>query len=132
MKVRIVNSPLSALLANCLAIGKYSLAVKKFDADRADFGQTQLVDKLDDLGQRRFDDRPAGAGDREAEQGALPQVLIAALSDGNIESMRHPRLDSFDDSPFALERMIFGNHQVELENTDNHGENGNRKVAPTT
>ena len=61
------------------------------------------------------------------EQGALPQVLIAALSDGNIESMRHPRLDSFDDSPLALERMIFRNHQVELENTDNHGENGNRK-----
>jgi len=97
-------------------------AVEKFHAGLPDFGQTQLIDKLNDLVQARFDDRPASTGDCEAEQGTLPQVLITAFGDGNIESMRHPRLDSFDDSPFALERMIFGDHQVELENTDNHGE----------
>jgi len=106
--------------ARWLILFEAQSAVKELPAGVADFGQTEIVNKLNNLIQRRFNDWPAAADHGEAKNGALPQVLIAAFGHRNIEPMRDPRLNSFDDAPFAFERMVLGNQQIELENSHDH------------
>ena len=69
----------------------------------AEFRQAERVDKIDDLAQRCFDDRLARSRDCEAQNGALPQLLIAALGDRDVKLIAHPRLYAFQDSALTLE-----------------------------
>ena len=61
-----------------------------------------MIDKLNDLIERRFNDRPAATDNGKAENCALPQILIASFGHGDIETLRDPRLNSLDDAPFYL------------------------------
>ena len=70
----------------------------------------------------------AAAGDGEDEEGALPQVLVAALGDGGVELIGDPRLDALQRPPFSLEGVVLGQNQVELENPDNDGGSVRRRI----
>ena len=53
---------------------------------------------------------PEVAGGGEPQHGALPEILIAALRNRNVELIAHPRLDAFDHTAFSLERVVLRNH----------------------
>ena len=72
------------------------------DGGFADFRQAKRIDKVDDLAQRCFDDRLARSRDCEAQNRALPQLLIAALRDRDVKLIAHARLYAFQDSALAL------------------------------
>jgi hypothetical protein len=86
--------------------------MKDFDFRIPDFRQAQTIDEIDDLLQGRFDNRPAAADDTETQNGALPEVLIAALRDRDIEVIRDPGLNSFEDPALTLQGMVLGQHEI--------------------
>src|SRR5262245_265840 len=73
--LRKISRFLFCVLSGRLTPFRFSSAVKKLYAALSHFGQAQLIDELDDVVERRFDNRLAGAGNGETEQGALPQLL---------------------------------------------------------
>jgi len=62
----------------------------------------QTVDKIGDLSQGAFNDLPAAAGDTEAKNSALPEILVTALGYGDIELMGDSRLDSPEHPAFSF------------------------------
>ena len=85
--------------------------------------QTKLVDKVDNLLKRRFDNHSIAADGAEAKHRALPQVLMVAFGNGHIELIGNTRLNSFQDAALAFERVTFRNQQIELEDAHDHGVN---------
>src|SRR5262245_1841890 len=94
--------------------------MKKLHARLADFGEPEVVDKIDDLVQRGFDNDTAAPHRAKPKYRALPEILITAFSHRHVEVMTHPRLDSLEDSALAFERVILGNQEIELEDAHNH------------
>ena len=91
-----------------------------FAARIGQLGKPGAFDKLDDVLQGRLHHRLAATDDGKAQYRALPKVLITALCDGNVELIRYPSLDAFDDAALALERVILRQSESELENPHNH------------
>jgi hypothetical protein len=87
---------------------------------RDDFGTVDGLDKINDLIERFVGEPPVIADHTEAELGALPEVVIAHLGNGNIEAVLYPVNNLFDDAPFFLERMILPHHQVYTAYPDHH------------
>ena len=95
--------------------------MKELRASFAHLSQTKIIDKFNNPLKRRFDDRSAAPDRTESQNRALPQVLIVAFSDGHIKLVGDARLNPFHDSALAFERVTFGNQQVELEHSHDHG-----------
>jgi hypothetical protein len=51
----------------------------------------------------------------------LPEILIAAFRDRDVEALGDPCLDALQNSAFALQRMIFRDRQLQLQNPHDHG-----------
>jgi hypothetical protein len=92
-----------------------------FAAELAQKRESHTIDKIDEILQRRLYHRFAGTDRGEAEHRALPEILMIAFGDGNVELFRDPGLNALDDPALALERVIFGQNQIELENPHDHG-----------
>src|SRR5687767_882179 len=86
----------------------------------AHLSQAKPIDEIDHPLKRRFDHCSAAADSAESQNCALPQILIATFGDGHIELIGDPGLDSFDDPALAFERVIFGNQQIELQDSHDH------------
>jgi hypothetical protein len=79
------------------------LTMNYFAARIAQLGKSDPVDELHDVLQCRLYDSFTAADHGETQYRALPKILVTALADGNIEVIRYPRLDAFDDAALALE-----------------------------
>ncbi len=77
--------------------------MKPLESSFTHFSQTERIDEIDDPLQRCFDNRLAGSRRGKSQNRALPQVLIAALRDRDVELIAYPRLNAFQDSALALE-----------------------------
>jgi hypothetical protein len=60
-------------------------AIKEFYFRLTYLGKVQAINKVGGLVERRLNDLTAATHDAKAQDRALPEVLIAALRDGNIE-----------------------------------------------
>lgn len=101
--------------------------MKAFDLGIAKLSQTEGVDEFNNLVERRFDDRLARPRRDKAQHRALPQLLIATFRHRDVKLIADPRLNTFQNSTFALERMVFGNQQLEFENSHDHRNRRSRK-----
>lgn len=70
-------------------------AVKKFYFGLGYLGEVQTVNEVGGLVQRRINHLTATAHDAKTQDRTLPEVLSAALCNGNIELVRYPCLYSF-------------------------------------
>jgi len=70
------------------------LAMKTFHLRITQLGQTLRFDKIDDLSQRRLNHRLMRSRGGKSQNRALPQLLIAALGDRDIEVIANPRLQA--------------------------------------
>ena len=68
------------------------LAMKTFHLRITQLSQTLRFDKIDDLSQRRLDHRLMRSRRGKSQNRALPQLMIAALGDRDIEVIANPRL----------------------------------------
>lgn len=98
-----------------------NLEVKELRFSLTDFSQPQFVDKINDLLKRGLHDGTAAADGAETQDRALPQILVAAFCNGDIELVGDPCLDAPQYSSFSFEGVVLGEKQAELENTDNDG-----------
>jgi len=95
--------------------------MNNFAAGIAHLGEAHAVDEVYHFLQCRLHHRLAAADHGEAQHRALPEILVAAFADRNVEFIRDPRLNALDDAALALERVILGQDQTEFENPHDHG-----------
>ena len=88
--------------------------MKYFHSRFSHLGKLQLVNELDDVLQGRLHHLGTAAYDAEAQNGALPQILVSAFRYGSVELVGDPSLNSFEYPSFAFEGMIFGQDEIEL------------------
>jgi len=86
--------------------------MEDFDFRIPYFGQAETIDKIHDLLQRCLDDGLAAPYGAEAQDRALPEFLISAFRDRNVELIRGSDLNSFENPALALQGMILGQHEI--------------------
>lgn len=102
--------------------------MEDFDLLLADFGQVEVFDEADDLTKGAINVSCITSDLRNSENGTLPEVLCIALCDRHIERIGDARFDLLEHATLSLERVIFGYEERELQNTDDHPEEGNARV----
>ena len=95
--------------------------MKTFHLGIAQLGESEGIDEIDNAGQGFLDSRLRRARSSESQNCALPKILVAALGHRNIELTANATLNAFEHTPFALERMVLRNHQLELKDSHDHG-----------
>src|ERR1019366_9370088 len=100
-------------------LGSYSV-VDNFELLFAERDQAQRIDKVHDLAQRPVHERAIAADLRDAQLGALPQVVAVGLGDGDVELVADASLDRAQHLSFALERMILRQKQGQPHDADDH------------
>ena len=86
--------------------------MKDLDFRVPDFRQAEAIDEVHDFLQGRLDNGPAAADDAEPEDCALPEILIAALGNRDVELIRDPGLNSFEDPALTLQGMVLRQHEI--------------------
>src|SRR5579863_4417848 len=94
--------------------------VDYFEPLFAERREGQRIDEVDDLAQRRIDERAIAADLADAEFGALPQVVAVGFRDRHVELRAHAILDRAQHLALALERMVLGQEERKLQDPDNH------------
>ena len=73
-----------------------------------------------DLLQHRVAHRCIGRDDAHAEDGALKQILLGHLGDGDVEARADAVAELLHDAPLVLERTGVRNVEREAEDSDEH------------
>jgi len=97
--------------------------MKTFHLGITELGESEGIDEIDNAGQGFLDYRLLRARSDESQNCALPEILVAALGHRNIELTANATLNAFEHTPFALERVVLRNHQLELKDSHDHGAN---------
>lgn len=100
------------------------LTIEQLGLSGANLRQPQVVDEVHDLLECRFDNRPAGTGNAEPQDRALPKILIPAFSNRYVELIYDPPLNPLEHPPLALQGMILRKYEPELKYSDDHGRRG--------
>src|SRR5208337_3644025 len=103
--------------ATCAA---FFSAVDDFELLLAERDQAQRIDEVHELAQRAVHERAIAADLRDAQLGALPQVVAVGLGDGDVELVADASLDRAQHLSFALERMILRQKQGQPHDADDH------------
>jgi hypothetical protein len=82
---------------------EFNLTIKTLDLCIAQFAESQLIDEIEDLLQRSFDGPPLASDHAEAQNCALPKLLIAALGHRNIELIGDPSLNRFEHASLSFQ-----------------------------
>src|SRR4029077_17834606 len=82
------------------------LVVQNFEKFLTQRSERQRIDKIDDLAQRRIDERAIAADLADTEFGPLPHIVIGRLGDRDVELVAHAILDRAQHVTLALERMV--------------------------
>src|SRR5690349_18981036 len=84
------------------AMGARSI-VQELELLVTELGDLHVVDVAHDLAQRRIHERLVGADLRDAEQPALPQIVVARFGDRHVELVADPSLDRAQHAPLPLQ-----------------------------
>lgn len=86
----------------------------ELDFDLTYFRQSHRIHEIDDFLEGRFHNRLARADHAKAKDRALPEVLVPAFRNRDVETVRDLRLNSLEHSSFAFQGVILGEPKVEL------------------
>src|SRR6185503_12669082 len=98
-----------------------SRVVQELDPLLGELRDLELPDEADDLPQAAVDVRFVRTDLADAEERALPEVVVLALGDRDVELVLHARLDGAQHAALALQRMVLGQEQRQTEHADHHG-----------
>jgi len=96
-------------------------AVEEFRLHLTHLGKAQTVNKVEDLLKRRLHNLVVAADHAEAQNRALPEILVTTLCDGDIELVGYPCLDPSEHSPLFLEGVVLRKDKAQLQNAHNQG-----------
>src|SRR5262249_24595277 len=103
--------------------------VQELDPLLAELGELEVVDETHHLTQAAIDVRLIGSDLAHAEDRALPEVVVLAFRDRDVELLLHPRLDRPQHAPLALERVGLRQPELEAEDADDHRRSAPRPIA---
>src|SRR4029453_17463553 len=85
------------------------------------FGDVEILDEAHHLAQCAVDVPGVGPDLRDAEHRALPEIVVIAFRNRDVEGVGDTGLDLAQHAALALQRVVLGDEERQLQHTDDHG-----------